>query len=150
MLPDFPNSTAFWNDSRLRRSVLLVRATCRSRSVGSIGGMTKTRETPSTLRKTVPYVNLSTTNLTWIDLGSNKDLRCARPMVVCVKNIQKLSSHLTVNMLLVSCNDFRSVLLESPFLQDLPLRHPVADSLPTDTAAIRRRTKSSHCLYEAQ
>jgi hypothetical protein len=51
-------------------------------------------------------------------------------MVVCVKNIQKLSSHLTVNMLLVSCNDFRSVLLGSPFLQDLPLRHPVADCYP--------------------
>ena len=44
-----------------------------------------TKATPSTLRKTVPYANLSTTNLTWIDLGSNKDLRGARPIAVCVK-----------------------------------------------------------------
>jgi hypothetical protein len=41
--------------------------------------MKLTGENRSTRGKTCPSATLSTTNPTWIDLGSNPGLRCERP-----------------------------------------------------------------------
>ena len=79
MLPGFRNSIAFWNVPRLRRCVLLVRATCRWRWVWSTGGMILTGDERCTRRKTRPSTTLSTTNLTKTDLRPNRCLCGDRP-----------------------------------------------------------------------
>jgi len=74
LLPNFRNSITFCKVPRLRAFVLLVTATCRWRSVLSIGGMILTEENRSTGRKTCSNASWSTTNPTWTVLGSSAGL----------------------------------------------------------------------------
>jgi hypothetical protein len=75
LLPDFRKSITFLKIPRFRPFVLLVTAACRWISVWSIRGMIWTRENLSTRRETCLSATLSTTNLTWTDLGSNMGFR---------------------------------------------------------------------------
>ena len=70
VLSDFRKRIAFGNVLRLRPFVLLLRATCRWRSVWNIGEMID-REIRSTGRNPCPSATLSTTNLTWTGLVLN-------------------------------------------------------------------------------
>ena len=64
----------------MRSIVLLIRVILRSNKECSNGGMILTdRENRSTGTKTCPNATLSTTNLTWTDVGSNPGLRGERP-----------------------------------------------------------------------
>jgi hypothetical protein len=79
MLPDFRKRTSFWEVLRLRPFVLLVRVNCRRRWACNIGGMILTGGKRSTRSKTYPSTNLSITNITWTDQGSNPGFRDGRP-----------------------------------------------------------------------
>jgi hypothetical protein len=75
-LPDFRKSIL--KVPRLRPFVRPVRARFRWRRLSSIGGMIQAGENRSTRIKTYPNVILSTTHITWTDLGSNRGLRSER------------------------------------------------------------------------
>jgi hypothetical protein len=94
-LPDFRKSIAFWKVSRLRPFVLSVKAT-RRRSVRGIGGITSTRETGSTQRKTFSNATLSTTNPTCSGLGSSPGLLRQTPATNRLShgNALKIETHL--------------------------------------------------------
>ena len=75
---DFRNSIAFWKFPR-HRPFALVKTTCRLRWLWSNGGMILTGENRNTWMKVCPRANLSTTNFTRTDLGSNSGLHSGRP-----------------------------------------------------------------------
>jgi hypothetical protein len=114
--PNSKRAQLYCKVDTLRPFVLLVRVALRCRWLWSIGGMVLTGETEalgekhytasvvdewmsteqwwngtdrgnwSTGRKTCHSANLSTTNFTRTDLGSNPDLRCERPTTKCLNH----------------------------------------------------------------
>ena len=85
MLPNFRKSTGFLEVPRLSSFVPLVRQTCRSRWVWSIGAMTLTGDNRRTGIGTCPSATLSTIVPTWTDLGSNSGVRGEKPAWVMAR-----------------------------------------------------------------
>jgi hypothetical protein len=64
---------------RFRPLVLLIGVVITLRRVSSICGMILTGDNRSVRRKTCPSATLSTTSLTWTELGSNLNLSGEKP-----------------------------------------------------------------------
>ena len=77
--PQFPKQHCHLEGFQASAVVLSVKTTCRRRSVRGIVGITPTKETRSTRKKTFSNATLSTTNPTWSGLESSPGLLRQKP-----------------------------------------------------------------------